>query len=295
MSNCQYCNSSFKNNSCLNYHQKNAKYCLNLRKDDLSYKCEYCNKVISTKYKLETHKNICKEREKYNIEKSYNDNINLKQNEIDILNCKLNDVVSELETVRRELENVKQNNINLQILLENNKGEKQMLEKYFESDQDTIKAIASKTTVTNTNKNKITINNRLDLSYERLAPFAENYTMEHFKRGSAGIADWAGENFLLDDNKEPLYVCSDKARKNFIYIDEKGNRIRDEHAETLRNQIKPVLEHKMKECNRVNYAWLAENDDDNNEFTEKMFKLHKDNREIGPDFDKRLIELTKRN
>ncbi len=172
-------------------------------------------------------------------------------------------------------------------------GKGEVLEKYLDQDRETIKSIASKSTVTNTSKNKITINNRLDLSYERLAPFAENYTMEHFKRGSAGIADWAGENFLLDDNKEPLYVCSDKARKNFIYIDEKGNRIRDEHAETLRNQIKPVLEHKMKECNKINYAWLAENDDDNNEFTEKMFKLHKDNREIGPDFDKRLIEITK--
>ncbi len=246
-------------------------------------------KILSTKANYERHIGSCKVKKdndyKQRILELETIIINMK-NECDKQILVYKDKIDHLNNV---IHTIEKNNTETSV-------KNELLEKYLDQDRETIKVIASKSTNTITNsKNKITINNRLDLSYERLAPFAKNYTMEHFKRGSAGIADWAGENFLFDDNKEPLYVCSDKARKNFIYIDEKGNRIRDEHAETLRNQIKPVLENKMKECNKVNYAWLAENDDDNNEFTEKMFKLHKDNREIGPDFDKRLIEITKGN
>ncbi len=284
--NCEYCGNQFQTKNSLDTHQKRAKYCLNLRQETpkVIFKCEICNKEFTYKISMTTHQINC---EKQNS-----------KNSLEIDNTLLKEEIERLKDVyKKEIDDYKDEIIELKNTINKLEGKGEILKEYFDADQETIKAIASKSTntITNTSKNKITINNRLDLSYERLAPFAENYTMEHFKRGSAGIADWAGENFLFDANKEPLYVCSDKARKNFIYIDEKGNRIRDEHAETLRNQIKPVLEHKMKECNRVNYAWLAENDDDNNEFTEKMFKLHKDNREIGPDFDKRLIEITKRN
>ena len=115
--------------------------------------------------------------------------------------------------------------------------------------------------------------------------------MEHFEKGSSGIADWASGSFLLDENNKPLIACTDKARKTFVYRDADGNKIRDERAEKLKDKIRPILEPRILECKRVNYEYLETHDDDNNEFTDRMFKIHKDNKEIGPDFEKRLVEI----
>jgi len=60
----------FSTKSNLLNHQKKAKYCLLLQKednindeinfnDDENYKCEYCERNFSTKRVLENHKNIC--------------------------------------------------------------------------------------------------------------------------------------------------------------------------------------------------------------------------------------------
>ena len=77
---CQYCKSLFSGNSSLLLHQKSAKYCLKIQEDfkPKVFKCECCEKVLSTKHRLSTHKFICKKvpentyREKVN---SYIDNM----------------------------------------------------------------------------------------------------------------------------------------------------------------------------------------------------------------------------
>ena len=62
--NCEYCNSHFKTKSALNNHKNKAKYCLVLQgkiepKEEV-FKCNLCDKILSTKQKLELHKEKCK-------------------------------------------------------------------------------------------------------------------------------------------------------------------------------------------------------------------------------------------
>jgi hypothetical protein len=61
--NCEYCNSLFKTISALNNHKNKAKYCLIIQgkiepKEEI-FKCNLCNKTLSSKQKLELHKEKC--------------------------------------------------------------------------------------------------------------------------------------------------------------------------------------------------------------------------------------------
>jgi hypothetical protein len=60
---CEYCNTEFKTNSALNTHKIKAKYCLiiqgKIKPKEKVFKCNLCNKLLSTKQKLELHKEKC--------------------------------------------------------------------------------------------------------------------------------------------------------------------------------------------------------------------------------------------
>jgi hypothetical protein len=60
---CEYCNSAFKTISALNNHKNKAKYCLIIQgkidpKEEV-FKCNLCDKILSSKQKLELHKEKC--------------------------------------------------------------------------------------------------------------------------------------------------------------------------------------------------------------------------------------------
>ena len=58
---CQYCSNKFKTLSNLNYHMKNAKYCIKLRNETQkdTFQCCKCNKIFTTKQAKQLHENIC--------------------------------------------------------------------------------------------------------------------------------------------------------------------------------------------------------------------------------------------
>ena len=58
---CEFCNKEFSNISNLKYHQKNAKFCLELQNQKQNnYKCEYCNKEFASEKCLKQHIYHCK-------------------------------------------------------------------------------------------------------------------------------------------------------------------------------------------------------------------------------------------
>ena len=60
---CQFCNAILKNKYSLAIHQKKAKYCLIKQgKSNDKYKCEYCDKSLSTKQHLEVHYISCSQK-----------------------------------------------------------------------------------------------------------------------------------------------------------------------------------------------------------------------------------------
>ena len=61
--NCEYCKSEFKTKSALNNHKNKAKYCLILQRKiepkEQLFKCNLCDKILSSKRNLEIHKEKC--------------------------------------------------------------------------------------------------------------------------------------------------------------------------------------------------------------------------------------------
>ena len=93
---CEYCNSEFKTKSALNNHKNKAKYCLVLQgkiepKEEL-FKCNLCDKILSSKRNLELHKEKCEgKKEKKEFKCDYcNKILSSKQNlEIHIKKCEI--------------------------------------------------------------------------------------------------------------------------------------------------------------------------------------------------------------
>ena len=60
---CEYCNTEFKTKSALNNHKNKAKYCLifqgKIELKEKIFKCDLCEKILSTKQNLEVHKEKC--------------------------------------------------------------------------------------------------------------------------------------------------------------------------------------------------------------------------------------------
>jgi len=67
---CEFCKENFTKKSSLVRHQKQVKYCIeiqelrNKKNIDNIYQCEYCNKKLCSRYGLNYHLNICKEKQK---------------------------------------------------------------------------------------------------------------------------------------------------------------------------------------------------------------------------------------
>lgn len=58
---CSFCDKEFKSKSSLDFHQKNTKSCLEKQgKINDNYKCQHCNKILSTLTRLNTHIDVCK-------------------------------------------------------------------------------------------------------------------------------------------------------------------------------------------------------------------------------------------
>jgi len=59
---CEFCGNEFSNKTSLNSHQKTAKYCLELRNEQVTtlYSCEHCKKGFTKPFHLQRHQEICK-------------------------------------------------------------------------------------------------------------------------------------------------------------------------------------------------------------------------------------------
>ena len=76
---------------------------------------------------------------------------------------------------------------------------------------------------------------------ERINPALSNYTEKHLLQGASGTAKWIKENIITDENGNKLYLCTDKSREVFKFMNEKREIITDVKAEFLLGSIKPKL------------------------------------------------------
>jgi hypothetical protein len=214
--NCEYCHSVFKNSSSLKLHQKKAKYCIKIQKENNEmkvncnnilnnkFKCENCDKLLSSKRNLDNHYSICN-----NIDKL----------KVTILKYK----------------------IHIEELIK--KGEQQ--EKKIKELENTIERLAinaiHKPTTTNNNTTNNTLNIMSSLDFNNVNKIKnlidDNYNINYAIDGQKGLARFVVDNLLKDENGELLYVCTDPSRQIFKYKDDSGEIKKDVEAKKLTNYI----------------------------------------------------------
>jgi hypothetical protein len=171
------------------------------------------------------------------------------------------------------------------------KTEKRMLEKQTQHLQSTVDEIAKQPRTTNNTNNKILITTPLDLSKENIqSAIANGFSHEHLALGQKGVAQFAYDNILKDEEGKLKYVCTDPSRQIFQYKCENGKIKKDVRATKL---TKALLESELKQASHK-IAWDNMKDGDNEIFMqytnyyEDIQALESDN----SDFRKELSSLT---
>lgn len=269
MFSCEFCGKELSTKACLKTHQTKAKYCLEQQKINPVYtNCTYCDKSFSQKYKFTAHEKICDQKLSYEIKK--------KDEIINRLMLEVSDLKNKLERLEEKAQ------------IYNDLFNK---EQEFTHEQSKL-LVSRASTTNNTIKGRYVTMNALNLSSEKLESIKDTYTLKHYEKGGEGQAEWVVDNILKDEDGNLLYKCTDKARKNFIYRDDKGNIINDASAKKLKESILPIMNDKLKEYKKIKYSELADVDDDDNSLLERCNDLYTENKELGVKFDKRLVEKT---
>jgi len=189
--------------------------------------CEYCKKNLYDKSSLTKHQSS----------KSCLKNIN-EENNIITFNCEFCDKkLASKQSLNRHLNTCKKKQ-------DKKKDETSKLMDIIKNLEEEIKEIKeTKPNIINninTINNNLTINNIDFMSFmtsEKIKnTFDRNYNIRTMLGSKESLANFTVENFLSGDDK-PIYLCSDKQRNNFYFLDKNNNRIDDTNAQILINLI----------------------------------------------------------
>jgi hypothetical protein len=237
---CEYCNTQFKSTSSLNFHQKSAKYCLKIQnkneiieEKDKNEQCQICMKVFTKKYIFTHIQNSCIT--------NINSFIKDLKNESNDLRNKLNEKELELQKKEREIIELKS------------------ITNILKNDHDCLKDIARQPkNITNNNK-ILNIVTPLNLTNtDQLKTIIDTkYKLDYIFSGQKGIAKFAIDHILKDEEGNPKYVCTDPSRQIFKYKDESGEVRKDVEAKKLTNFL---VEGGIRDkaCDIMNEWWTEE-------------------------------------
>ena len=210
---CEYCNKSFSTLSNLRYHKRTNKTCQSIQnKDKVNdnietslFNCEFCNKLFTAQI-LKTHYKNCKKKSESEI-KNLSEKLNEKDDEIKKLQMR----IMELEA---------ENKIYLQ-------------------DHNFVKTMAAQPKITTTNNtNKIKINNNFFDNPEKIKQMIDQkLNKEYISDGQKGVAQFAYDTLLKDEEGNMNYICSDPSRHIFKFQNSEGNIEKDIKANKLTNML----------------------------------------------------------
>jgi len=219
--NCEYCEKKFKSISSLNNHKKTASYCLELQgklQEKVSFECVFCKKIFSSSHNLANHVKKCDEK---------------KNDEIRRLREEKN---TEIRLLREEKDN------EIRLLREENAKLRESLikaeteSKIFSKDHDSLIKLAGKPTKINNDNKHINISNNNYFNediYHVKDVIDKNLNLDYVQHGQKGIADFASNHLVNDDNSKLTYYCTDSSRNMFKYKTSNGHIEKDINAKKL--------------------------------------------------------------
>jgi hypothetical protein len=233
---CEFCNKNFKSKGILKTHQMSAKFCLNLRNNNLinqQYECEHCEKKYTVKVNLDSHLLKCRKRIENHYKKIIEEKdkiIETKESEIKYLHNQ----IKELASIAIEKPNVI-NHVN------NNSNNKMI-------DNRTLNMVP------------------FNLTEEKvLEVLKEKFQEKHLLKGQEGLANFFVENVLITPEKKFLYRCTDSARNHFIFVDENGKIQKDINAYHLTR----IINEPIKQITKEIYQDYANRYFDNNVYNDE--------------------------
>lgn len=268
---CQFCEKTYSSKSSLNKHQKTAKYCIKIQnelKDPDSpeielnlFHCKYCNKNLTSKIRLQTHQESCIAKYKH--------------------------IISEKDLI---INNNNLENQELKVRIIELEAENRLLREHSNNNQSTINEIAKQPRVATTNNNnKILITTPVDLSQSTVQQvIQEGFSDEYMIQGQKGIARFAYDNMLKDNQGNLKYICTDPSRQIFQYRTEEGKIQKDVKAKKL---TKALLDGDLKSASHkiasdkmadkaedfldysMYYLEIKEMEDDNSNFSKELSTL----------------------
>jgi hypothetical protein len=97
-----------------------------------------------------------------------------------------------------------------------------------EHNQEVIESLAKQPKTNTKTIQTLNMLTPIDLQQETFSKkIQELFNLNHFLNGQKGLAQFAVENLLTDENGNLQYVCSDPSRHTFRYKDLNGNLERD--------------------------------------------------------------------
>jgi hypothetical protein len=247
MHKCEFCQTTLKTLSSLNYHKKNNKTCLKKQSMDNDniisslVECEFCKKSYSSN-NINNHLKICKEKNKIEDNKLmeelrklrnfYEINKNLKQ-EFEILK-------KENKKLEKEIENLKLENNTLKT--ENN---------IFKNDRKIVNKMAQEPKTTNNIINNLSVYDDNIIS-DRFNNALNNIKASDIYDGQQSIGRIIAPCLKNDDGTK-LLTCSDFSRGVFIKKDENGNIEKDIKCRNLVEIIEPIASAKADELIKNDY------------------------------------------
>ena len=235
---CQYCKKILQTKYSLISHQTKTKYCLKLQGKDQTkglFVCQGCDKDFNQKIHLSNHEKVC-----------------------EYCTPKVKELLKKIE------------------MLENEKNiwveEKKIL---LQEKKDLIETIAKnprKTTNIHTTLN-LSVFNKSDEDIKQLVE--NNYNKEYLIEGQKGVARFTHSHVLkTEPNQMPMYTITDKTRGNGKYKTSNSEVVIDNGMHGLTKKLHPSIKNKA-----INIAIIedAMNNQEVYEGYQEVFKMDDDN------------------
>jgi hypothetical protein len=277
---CLYCNKDYSSKSNLKNHQKSAKYCLEIQKNNNlssseldsehnSFVCNYCQKDFSSNHRYQKHQDICLMKHKHIILSKETEIANIKE-QLKEKDAEIEEYKQKMKTIRLEVEN-------------------QFYKQREERSTNVVEEIAKQPRITTNNNQKVLISTPLDLSQQVFQQAIHSgFSEEYLIQGQRGAARFAVDNILKDEEGKLKYICTDASRQIFQYKNEDGTIQKDVRATKL---TKALLDGDIKQashkiaCKKMdgsdeafesytsNYYEIKELENDNSEFSKELSSL----------------------
>lgn len=220
---CQFCEKIISTKGNLNYHQKTSKTCLKIQQKkserdieiDLT-NCDYCNKSFSTQ---NFRKHSCK-------------------NKIIFETKKEKDLEFQRILEKKDLE------------IQKLQTEIKLKDEIYKDEHKTIRKLALQPKTTNNNNTNNIIGSFNINDTEKIKNIIQNeFSIDDIIEGQKGLAKFAVNKILKDEQGNLCYICTDPSRKIFKYKNIDGKVVKDVDSQKLTNafidsEIKNITNYK---------------------------------------------------